>query len=118
MGSEMCIRDSYFYYFTHEPLGAPLGAFHAAEIAYVFDNLASQQTGLGELDQRLAELMSDYWVAFARTGRPEVEGAPKWPRYSANKPLHIEFSAEGAVRGKNSLGKRYPTLERLSASMR
>ena len=111
-------KNTYFYYFTHEPLGAPLGAFHAAEIAYVFDNLASQQTGLGELDQRLAELMSDYWVAFARTGRPEVEGAPKWPRYSANKPLHIEFSAEGAVRGKNSLGKRYPTLERLSASMR
>ena len=103
-------KDTYFYYFTHEPLGKPWGAFHAAEIAYAFDNV--------EQDEALSSLMSDYWVAFARTGKPEVEGATKWPRYSIKKPLHLEFSAEGATRGRNSLGKRFSTLDKLSASQR
>ena len=62
--------------------------------------------------------MSDYWVAFAQDGKPAVEGAPKWPRYSAKKPLHLEFTSEGAVRGRNSLGKRFSTLDKLSASLR
>ncbi len=126
-------KDTYFYYFTHEPLGQPWGAFHAAEIAYAFDNV--EQPGLGsnglpvvppqdldpdiaDQDQQLSTLMSDYWVAFARTGTPEVEGAPRWPRYSIKKPLHLEFSAEGATRGRNSLGKRFSTLDKLSASQR
>ena len=123
-------KDTYFYYFTREPLGEPLGAFHAAEIAYAFDNVsaadlneepATAETANIEavdVDQRLSQLMSDYWVAFARNGKPNVEGATRWPRYSAKKPLHLEFSAEGATRGRNSLGKRFATLDKISASQR
>jgi len=122
-------KDTYFYYFTHEPLGQPLGAFHAAEIAYAFDNVPAQVSEQAiaaeepaedtvDVDQRLSTLMSDYWVAFAYKGKPEVEDAPRWPRYSAKKPLHIEFSTAGATRGRDSLSKRFSTLEKLSASQR
>jgi len=118
-------KNTYFYYFTHEPLGQPWGAFHAAEIAYAFDNIGQPGAGLGsnsiplaDQDHKLSALVSDYWVAFARTGKPEVEGAPRWPRYSIKKPLHLEFSAEGATQGRNSLGKRFSTLDKISASQR
>jgi len=122
-------KDTYFYYFTHEPLGKPWGAFHAAEIAYAFDNVTQQRLGSAQsstlttntvaaADQRLSQLISDYWVAFARTGKPSVKGAPRWPRYSINKPMHLEFSAEGASRGRDSLGERFSTLDKISASQR
>lgn len=124
--------DTYFYYFTHKPYGDPLGAYHAAEIPYVFDNVpvsADEEvaiTGAAGLegdaavfgDAELANLMADYWVAFATTGRPEVEGAPVWPRYSVKKPVHLEFSSDGAVRGRNSLGKRWKALDALGKSLR
>ena len=31
--------DAYLHYFTHQPLGPELGAFHAAEIVYAFNNV-------------------------------------------------------------------------------
>ncbi|WP_370247670.1 carboxylesterase/lipase family protein [Nocardioides sp.] len=42
---------------------------HGSEVGFLFDDT-------GERDPSLAE----YWVAFARTGRPEVAGLPAWPR--------------------------------------
>jgi len=107
-------RDTYFYYFTHKPYGDPLGAFHAAEIAYVFENVPSSESPeMSVANQRLAQQMSDYWVAFARTGKPDVEGAPVWPRYTAKKALHLEFGSDGAVRGRNSIGKRWKVLDKV-----
>lgn len=112
-------RDTYFYYFTHKPLGDPLGAFHAAEIAYVFNNVpASEDTGMATANALIAAQMSDYWVAFARTGKPAVEGAPTWPRYSGKKAQHMEFGVQGAQRGRNSMGKRWKVLDKVLAKQR
>lgn len=112
-------RDTYFYHFTYKPYGDPLGAFHAAEIAYVFDNPPEGETAeQSKANQGLAQLMSDYWVAFAKTGKPVVEGAPEWPRYTAKKAQHLEFGADGAVRGRHSMGKRWKVLDRVLANSR
>ncbi|NDU71987.1 carboxylesterase family protein [Actinomadura sp. DSM 109109] len=54
------------------------GAEHASELPYLFPGL------LGELNprqQRLSGAMVDYWTSFARSGRPEAQHAPRWPRY-------------------------------------
>jgi len=112
-------RDTYFYYFTHKPFGDPLGAFHAAEIAYVFGNVpVNDNAVMAVANQRLSDQMSDYWVAFAKTGKPVVDGAPAWPRYSAKKALHMEFGSGGAVRGRNSMGKRWNVLDKVLAKQR
>jgi para-nitrobenzyl esterase len=77
----------FVYLFTYETdaLAGRLRSSHALEIPFVFDNLASSPlTGTKPDRQALADAMSDTWIAFARTGRPNREGGPEWPPYSAD----------------------------------
>jgi para-nitrobenzyl esterase len=30
--------------------------------------------------QKMADIMSDVWIAFARTGNPNIKTIPEWPR--------------------------------------
>ena len=47
-------------------------AYHGAEIPYVFANI----------DQSLAEQISQAWVSFARTGTPGADTLPQWEPYN------------------------------------
>jgi para-nitrobenzyl esterase len=41
--------------------------------------------------------MHEYWVTFARTGKPTAKGHPDWPAYSAKNDLIMDFTANGPV---------------------
>ena len=76
-----------------------LGSFHASEIAYVFNNAGLQFLGAGAPkpgDLAMAQMMSDYWVAFARAGDPNGAGRPVWSRYLAADRRYMRF--EGKAR--------------------
>jgi para-nitrobenzyl esterase len=62
------------------------GAFHTAEVPYIFKNLDVRRWPWTEADRRLAELVSGAWTSFARTGVPKAEGLPDWPEYEPDRP--------------------------------
>jgi para-nitrobenzyl esterase len=68
-----------------------LGAYHAAEIAYVFNNLNRQNALLEEIDFKLAETMSNYWINFATTGDPNGKRLPTWTPYSLETEPYLDF---------------------------
>jgi para-nitrobenzyl esterase len=96
-------RRAYRYYFSRVPpgRGSRLGAFHAAEIAYVFENFPFR-ISYEDADKQLGELISSYWVNFARTGDPNSAGssATTWPIYDPKKDDVLEFGDQVAVRAR------------------
>src|SRR3984957_3206707 len=86
--SERGKAKAYLYYFTHVPPTAPgqpsRGATHTADLAYMFDNQPPNAMWT-DVDKKLADTMSSYWVNFAATGNPNGKGLPEWPVYSAKK---------------------------------
>jgi para-nitrobenzyl esterase len=72
--------------------GRPM-AFHCSELAFVFNNTArcERMTGDGEAARALAATMSDAWVAFARTGDPNVKGLPHWKPFAATERTTMIF---------------------------
>lgn len=58
--------DVYAYIFARD------NSFHGAEIPFVFRNI----------DDPLAEQVSQVWVNFARNGVPSAEGMPEWESYT------------------------------------
>ena len=97
---------AYLYYFTHAPPNPNskyLGAFHAGEIAYVFNNLNRQNPLMQEGDYKLADMMSSYWVNFAKTGNPNGKGLPTWKPYDSREEAYMDFG--DTVRMRNHLLK-------------
>jgi para-nitrobenzyl esterase len=85
----------YYYYFAHHPpvppeerfvenLGKDLGAYHGAELAYVFGNFVPPEWPWSEADRELAGMVSRYWVNFATHGDPNGPGLPEWPAFAPN----------------------------------
>ncbi len=54
------------------------GAFHTGEVPYAYNNLKMSPRPWTEIDYKLADEMSDYWVNFAAKGDPNGEGLPTW----------------------------------------
>jgi para-nitrobenzyl esterase len=99
---------AYLYYFSRVP-PAPdagrMGAYHTAEIPYVFDNLGvnpdpAQHRDYDDTDRALSDQMASYWVNFASTGDPNGEGLPEWPAYDAVSDTALEFGDAIAVRSR------------------
>lgn len=78
---------TWFYQFTKQrdgELGAQMGAYHGAELPYVFDTHDSWLPTT-EQDRVITQTIAQYWLNFARTGNPNDStysvSVPPWQAY-------------------------------------
>jgi len=75
-----------------EPNAPTLGAFHSAEIGYVFGQFDSDPKVKWRPEDRvLSELMQKYWSNFARNGDPNGPSLPQWPAYAAESGWRLMY---------------------------
>ncbi|HZT66687.1 MAG TPA: carboxylesterase/lipase family protein [Acidimicrobiales bacterium] len=72
----------------------PLRSGHGFEIAFVFDNARPPVMTPSDSRTRLAEAMSEAWLAFARHGDPNHAGLPKWASYSLDERATMIFDRD------------------------
>lgn len=79
--------------------GGKWGAHHGLDVPFVFDNAAitPHMVGEGAGQLALADTMSRAWVAFARSGDPNVTGLPEWPRFDLERRATMVFNRDSRV---------------------
>ena len=84
---------AFLYYFTHQPPPPPgstsrggfgSGATHGSEAQYIFQNLLPPRAWT-DLDHQVSDMLSSYWVNFAKNGDPNGKGLAKWPAFGDKK---------------------------------
>jgi para-nitrobenzyl esterase len=88
---------SYLFSWPTPALGGMLGSCHALDIPFVFNVADHPKLApfLGaDVPEGLAAAMHDSWIAFARTGDPNVEGGVEWPAYDTERRATMDFGAD------------------------
>src|SRR5215469_4010531 len=97
--SEQGWAPAYLYRFDWQTpvAGGRLRSPHALEITFVFDHagepLAPRLAPDSPEVRALAADMSSRWIAFARTGDPNIGSALNWPAYSATERPTMTFNS-------------------------
>jgi para-nitrobenzyl esterase len=102
-----CGQASYVYRFSYvaTPLRGKLpGAPHSSEIPYVFDTIGQSTwgnlgKGLTPEDYKIAEQMNSYWVNFGKTGDPNGDSLPEWPKYTKSDDGLMDFTMNDGPKG-------------------
>src|SRR5215831_17801619 len=92
---------AYLYRFDWETPegGGHMRSPHTIEIPFVFNNIKIAGPLISKMPEayELATKVSASWVAFARTGNPNVASLPKWPAYSASSRDTMLFNNASRV---------------------
>jgi len=98
-------KPTYYYLYTrprpampgNQPT-VPRGAVHSAEIEYAMGNLDQNKVYAWTPDDyKVSKTMQDYFANFVKTGNPNGNGLPKWPKFAEGQRMIIDVNtrAEG-----------------------
>lgn len=94
---------SYLYLFSYvrtTKRGTVRGAAHGDDMFFLFDawDKVDPGTQLSEEDRQATRRVRSCWVSFAKTGKPQCDGAPDWPRYTPQDDRLMELGVKAGVR--------------------
>lgn len=81
------------------PVHPELRACHAIDVPFLFDNvaLANSISGTGPEAQRMADQVSEAYIAYAHTGNPNTKILPHWPAYDLKDRATMTFNQTSKV---------------------
>ncbi len=82
----------YEYYFSKT--NNILSNYHAGELPYAYGNLWRHPGLYDDEDYKLSEIMQKYWANFVKTGDPNGEGLPYWPKVDADNKQLLQLDTE------------------------
>lgn len=77
---------------------------HGNELAFCFNTLPRAKGHVPEpteQDFRLADIMSDSWSNFAKTGNPNAEGLPAWKPFTTDNGEVLVYNYENVIKEHN-----------------
>ena len=91
MKEEQGTGSTYVYCLDRQMPGDQRGAFHAADLWYVFQTFMRGWRPWTGTDFELARACNTYWASFARTGVPQGGRLPRWTPYTRRAPMTMEL---------------------------
>ncbi|MBN1997332.1 carboxylesterase family protein [candidate division KSB1 bacterium] len=88
-------KPAYAYLFARRLPGDESGAFHSADLWYVFHSFRHSWRPFSAGDEALSLKIVDYWTNFAKFGDPNGENAGNWAPYTAEAPKFMVFDVNG-----------------------
>ena len=89
-------RPAYQYLFARKLPGTHDGAFHSAELWYMFHTLDRSWRPMTEADYRLADEVMDCWTNFVKYGNPNKPGNTTWAPFTLANPYVKTFNVKPA----------------------
>ncbi|WP_236792193.1 carboxylesterase/lipase family protein [Amycolatopsis sp. GM8] len=77
--------------------GAEAGAFHTADVLYLFGTYANRDWAWTGADRALADRIQRSWISFAQSGDPTNGGEIEWPAFDTRSPLTKVWNLEDTV---------------------
>ena len=114
--SERDAQPTWLYSFNRVPPSdsQTIGAYHAAELPFVFDSHEAI-LGLSDEDKALTATMVDYWTNFAKRSNPNGTAVAEWPQYQGQ--YWMAFEANTGEKTRVVIHHRKASLDALSEGL-
>ncbi len=96
---------AFAYQFARPLPGDDAGAFHSAELWYVFHTLQRSWRPFVPADDALSNVMVDAWTNFAKHGDPNGGNVPEWPPVTKSQPDYMIFNLDGDGEQASRMGQ-------------
>ncbi len=91
--AEKSSKPAYSYLFARQLPGDENGAFHSADLWYVFHSFKHSWRPFTKGDEALSNKIVDCWTNFAKSGDPNGRDGGAWTPYTAAVPQFMVFDA-------------------------
>ena len=99
-------NGAWVYLFDLDAPGDQNGAFHSADLRYIFETLDGSWRPYGARDREAAAQLGAYLANFARSGDPNGADLPRWTKAGPGSGAPVlRFGSDATAMGRVNYGK-------------